>query len=50
MDNWEWAKGYSDRFGVVWTDYNSAEKTRYPKKSAYEMRKIFKHLIAPEKE
>lgn len=49
MDNWEWAKGYSDRFGVVWTDYKSPEKTRYPKKSACEMQRIFKHLIAAKK-
>jgi len=31
MDNFEWAYGYSRRFGIVYTDY--ATQTRYPKDS-----------------
>ncbi len=33
MDNFEWSKGYSDRFGIVYVDYESQE--RIPKDSAY---------------
>ena len=32
MDNFEWAKGYLQRFGIVWTDY--ATQQRIPKQSA----------------
>lgn len=33
MDNFEWAKGYKPRFGIVYTDYESMK--RIPKDSAY---------------
>jgi beta-glucosidase len=32
MDNFEWAKGYTQRFGIVWVDYESQQ--RLPKDSA----------------
>jgi beta-glucosidase len=32
LDNFEWALGYSRRFGIVWTDYETLERT--PKRSA----------------
>jgi beta-glucosidase len=32
LDNFEWAKGYVQRFGVVWVDYETLERT--PKASA----------------
>ncbi len=32
MDNFEWAKGYEKRFGIVWVDYNTQQ--RIPKESA----------------
>lgn len=32
MDNFEWAKGYLQRFGIVWVDYETQE--RIPKNSA----------------
>ena len=32
MDNFEWAKGYEKRFGIVWVDYQS--QVRIPKDSA----------------
>jgi beta-glucosidase len=32
LDNFEWALGYSRRFGIVWTDYQTQE--RIPKASA----------------
>ncbi|KAI2732620.1 CAZyme family GH1 [Penicillium roqueforti] len=44
-DNWEWAAGYADRFGSTFIDFESEEKTRYPKQSAYYLDKLFKHLI-----
>jgi beta-galactosidase len=32
MDNFEWGEGFSKRFGLVWVDYETLERT--PKKSA----------------
>jgi len=32
MDNFEWAKGYTQRFGMVWVDYDTQQ--RIPKASA----------------
>ncbi len=32
MDNFEWAKGYTQRFGIVWVDYTTQQ--RLPKDSA----------------
>jgi beta-glucosidase len=49
-DNWEWAAGFTDRFGGSWVDYGSPERKRYPKKSAFELRRIFGHLIGEGKE
>ncbi len=33
MDNFEWAKGYTQRFGIVWVDYDT--QARLPKASAH---------------
>ncbi|SMF02062.1 GH1 family beta-glucosidase [Pseudobacteriovorax antillogorgiicola] len=40
MDNFEWAEGYSQRFGIVHVDYETMKRT--PKASA----KMFKDLLA----
>ncbi|MCB0061338.1 MAG: family 1 glycosylhydrolase, partial [Caldilineaceae bacterium] len=40
MDNFEWAKGYTQRFGMVWVDYTT--QRRLPKDSAL----WFKEVVA----
>lgn len=35
LDNFEWADGYSCRFGLHYVDYNDDSLPRYPKASAY---------------
>lgn len=41
LDNFEWADGYSKRFGITYVDYNDNLK-RTPKQSAYWLAKLFK--------
>jgi beta-glucosidase len=38
LDNFEWAFGYSRRFGIVWTDYET--QARIPKSSAHFFREV----------
>jgi beta-glucosidase len=38
MDNFEWSKGYSQRFGIVHVDYDDQQRT--PKDSAYWYRDV----------
>ncbi|KAJ9422812.1 lactose permease [Fusarium oxysporum] len=45
-DNWEWAAGFSDRFGATWIDFESEDKTRYAKRSGYFLGEFFNHLIS----
>jgi len=40
MDNFEWEKGYDDRFGIVFVDYEN--QTRIPKDSFYWYRDLIK--------
>lgn len=44
LDNFEWAEGYSKRFGLVYVDYRT--QTRIPKRSAY----WYRLLIAEHKD
>ncbi|KAH7162220.1 glycoside hydrolase superfamily [Dactylonectria estremocensis] len=44
-DNWEWAAGFDDRFGVTWVDFKDPDRRRWPKRSAYFVRDYFNHLI-----
>lgn len=43
MDNFEWAFGYSKRFGIVWVDYETQE--RIPKDSALWYRDLIEHFL-----
>ena len=40
MDNFEWAEGYSQRFGMIWVDFDTLE--RIPKESYYWYQKFLK--------
>ena len=40
MDNFEWSKGYSERFGLIYVDYRTQQ--RIMKDSAYWYQKIIK--------
>ncbi|KAL5582972.1 hypothetical protein UlMin_015414 [Ulmus minor] len=41
VDNFEWAQGYTKRFGLVYVDYKNG-LTRHPKSSAYWFLRFFK--------
>jgi beta-glucosidase len=41
LDNFEWANGYTVRFGIYFVDFNDGYK-RYPKKSAHWFKEFLK--------
>uniref|UniRef100_A0A2P2MH33 Beta-glucosidase n=1 Tax=Rhizophora mucronata TaxID=61149 RepID=A0A2P2MH33_RHIMU len=41
LDNFEWAQGYTKRFGLVYVDYKN-KLSRHPKSSAYWFRRFLK--------
>lgn len=45
MDNFEWAKGYTQRFGIVWVDY--ATQQRIPKQSALWYKTVIAEKAVP---
>ncbi|KAJ7070514.1 beta-glucosidase 1B [Mycena amicta] len=45
LDNFEWADGYTTRFGVTYIDYNTQE--RFPKESALFLTKWFDARLPP---
>lgn len=45
LDNFEWADGYSTRFGVTYVDYETQK--RYPKASAKWLVKVRKDQTFP---
>ncbi|CAL9096597.1 unnamed protein product [Musa acuminata var. zebrina] len=44
LDNWEWAAGYTSRFGLYFVDYKDKLK-RYPKKSVTWFKNLLKHSV-----
>jgi beta-glucosidase len=40
LDNYEWAEGYTQRFGIVWVDYETQQ--RIPKESALWYREVIR--------
>ncbi|KPJ12248.1 Myrosinase 1 [Papilio machaon] len=42
MDNFEWTAGYTERFGLYEVDYDSEERTRTPRKSAFVYKQILR--------
>ncbi|CAK1540956.1 unnamed protein product [Leptosia nina] len=45
IDNFEWMSGYSECFGLYQVNFESPEKTRTPKKSAFIYKEIIKSRI-----
>jgi beta-glucosidase len=46
LDNYEWAYGYTQRFGIVWVDYETQQ--RIPKDSAHWYRELIRaHALPP---
>ncbi|XP_022187263.2 myrosinase 1 isoform X2 [Nilaparvata lugens] len=48
MDNFEWCKGYTERFGIYQVDFTSPDRKRTPKKSVKFFQKLVETRIIPE--
>ena len=42
MDNFEWASGYHERFGIHRVNFSDPERKRIPKESA----KVYRNIVA----
>uniref|UniRef100_A0A2A4JVL1 beta-glucosidase n=1 Tax=Heliothis virescens TaxID=7102 RepID=A0A2A4JVL1_HELVI len=49
LDNFEWGRGYSERFGLIEVDYKSPNLTRTPRQSAKYFTNVAKTGCLPEK-
>lgn len=47
FDNFEWQKGYTDKFGLYAVNFTSPNKERYPRKSAKYYRKVIETKTLP---
>ncbi|KAF7988249.1 hypothetical protein HCN44_007781 [Aphidius gifuensis] len=45
LDNFEWDRGYAEKYGIVHVDFNHENRTRTPKLSAKWLKKILKNRI-----
>merc|ERR1712066_624007 len=43
MDNFEWSRGYTERFGLHWVNFDSPNKERIPKASSYFYQQLVRH-------
>ncbi|XP_049840621.1 myrosinase 1-like isoform X2 [Schistocerca gregaria] len=43
VDNFEWARGYTEKFGIYQVNFTDPNRARIPKDSAQALRKIIKH-------
>jgi len=41
LDNFEWQRGYSERFGVHWVNFSDPERKRIRKKSGSFLKQLF---------
>merc|ERR1712176_66742 len=49
MDNFEWSRGYTERFGLHWVNFDSPTKERIIKASGYSYNQIIRHNGFPSK-
>ncbi|XP_041985555.1 lactase-phlorizin hydrolase-like [Aricia agestis] len=45
MDNFEWMEGYTERFGLYQVDFESPERTRTPRKSAFVYKEVLRTRV-----
>jgi len=48
VDNFEWRKGYTEKFGLYYVDFKSEQKDRVPKKSSRYYNQVIKQRMIPD--